>query len=415
LGVVMTQQKSNVDLKGKNPKGKISKKAERFSGHPDIVQMTVKIIQEAVFDGASDVHIEPQEKGANVRYRIDGVLHPVAELPEDIWLGVVSQIKTMAKMDLAEDRVSQNGRAQIKLEDKEVDLRVATFPTIMGEKCILKILDQNAASLHLEDLGFSSIDLRRFRNVVRKPSGLVIVAGPAGSGKTTTLYATLNAIKTTEKNIVTLEDPVEYRVKEINQGEIKSTAGLTYARVLNSVLRQDPDIIMIGEIDAPETAEMEIQASLAGRMVLSSLPTVNTVSTLTWLQNIGIKPFEISASVTAVVAQRLIRTVCPKCQEEYIPSQDILEVVNWQDKQVNYQHGQGCSYCMNSGFRGRTALFELLLVDKSIRELIISGATEDVILSTARQGGMKTLLENGLEKVEKGITTLEELIRIIQP
>jgi len=410
--VVVTQQKLSVDFGDKNPKEKNTRKTGRFAGHPDIAQMTIKIIREAVFDGASDVHVEPHENGASVRYRIDGILHSVAELPEDVLLGIVPQIKTMAKMDLAEDRIPQNGRARVKLKEREIDLRISTFPTIMGEKCVLKILDQSAASLHLEDLGFSGIDLRRFRNVVRMPSGLVIVAGPAGSGKTTTLYATLNAIKTTEKNIVTLEDPVEYRVKGINQGEIRPAAGQTYAKALNSVLRQDPDIIMVGEIDGPETAEMEIQASLAGRTVLSSLPAASTVSTLTWLQNMGIKPFEISASASAVVAQRLIRTVCPKCREEYIPSQDVLEVVNWQDKQMKFEHGRGCSYCMNSGFRGRTALFELLLIDKRVGELIVSGVSEDTILSAARQDGMKTLLENGLEKVKKGITTLEELITV---
>lgn len=414
LGVVMIPGELSVPKEIKDQGGKPTSKSYIISDQSKIVSLVDKIILEAVLDRASDIHIEPQDEGVDVRYRVDGILHLVGKVPKELQLAVISRIKIMAEMDIAEKRVPQDGRAQFKIADKDIDLRIATFPTILGEKLVLRILDRSAMTFHLQNIGLSDDNLRLFHGISRRPNALILIAGPMGSGKTTTLYATLNAIKTTERNIVTLEDPVEYRIKGINQGQISPKAGVTFARGLRSILRQDPDIIMVGEIRDVETAELAVRAALTGHLVFSTLYTMDAISTLTRLLDMGIEPFLVASSVSAVVAQRLIRTICPSCKEEYFPAKEILEIVGWQDKHQKLYHGRGCQACMHTGFKGRTALFEMLAVNQTVRELIMSKTASDVIRFSAQRAGMRTFMEDGLDKVVKGITTLEELLKTVQ-
>jgi type IV pilus assembly protein PilB len=319
----------------------------------------------------------------------------------------------MGDMDIAESRAPQDGRCHINMEGKEIEVRISTFPTIYGENVVLRILDQTTALMGLEDLGFSTEASRSYESLIKRPHGIILVTGPTGSGKTTTLYASLNSINCTEKNIITIEDPVEYRLKLIRQTQINPKAGVTFATAIRSVLRQDPDVIMVGEVRDPETAETAIRAALTGHLVFSTLHTNDAPGAITRLMDIGVEPYLISSSVMGVLAERLVRTICPKCKTRYQPEDEIaktLGIANVRD--VAFYRGKGCKHCWDTGYRGRIALFELLVVNDPIQDLILQRASSKMIRKVARETqGMKSLQEDGIDKVLKGVTTIDEVTK----
>ena len=385
---------------------------ERVSEQTPIVRLVDQLITEAVKDKASDIHIEPQKEDVNIRYRIDGILHNVSTLPKHLQLSVISRIKIMASLDIAERRTPQDGRIQIKLGEKDIDIRVSTFPTIFGEKIALRILDKSRAITNLVDLGLESENLARLRSLIRKPNGFVFIVGPTGSGKTTTLYALLHEINSPDKNIVTLEDPVEYEIKHINQGQINPKADVTFAKGLRSILRQDPNIIMIGEVRDLETAELAVRAALTGHLVFSTLHTMDAATSLTRLVDMGVEPFLISSSITGLVAQRLVRKICPKCKEEYKPSKELLKQIGWENKKnLKAYRGKGCKSCKQTGYKGRVGIFEVVAMNEEIKRLITSDNSANIVREEIRKSGAKSLQEDGLKKVSKGITTIEEILK----
>lgn len=372
------------------------------------------IIIKSVQDGASDIHFEPDQSSMRTRYRIDGVLHEVSSIPKNMQSAIISRLKVLGEMDIGESRVPQDGRFHFTSESKEIELRVSSFPTIYGESVVLRILDQSSSLIGLDELGFSKEIMKSYESLIRSPHGIILVTGPTGSGKTTTLYASLNSINSTKKSIVTIEDPVEYRLNLIRQAQINPKAGLTFANAMRSVLRQDPDVIMVGEIRDLETAQTAIGAALTGHLVFSTLHTNDASEGLTRLIDIGVKPYMASSSVVGVLAQRLVRTICPKCKESYKPETKIVKVLTiaGAENMVLYR-GKGCKNCWQTGYRGRVALFELLVVDEPIRDLMAQGAPSNIIRKMARETqGMKTLFEDGIQKAMKGITTLEEVMRL---
>jgi len=325
--------------------------SEGMAEEAPIIKLANLIIMQAIKDKASDIHIEPAEESVFIRYRVDGIMHESQEIPKHLQSALISRIKVMAKMDIAETRNPQDGRIQLKMENRNLDLRVSTFPTIHGENIVMRILDKAAVLLGLADLGFCEKDLKDFEKLVRHPNGIILVTGPTGSGKTTTLYAALSTINTVEKNIITIEDPVEYEIPLIRQTQINPKAGLTFANGLRSILRQDPDIIMVGEIRDKETADIAIQASLTGHLVFSTLHTNDAPGALARLLDMGIEPFLIVSSIIGILAQRLVRLICPKCKEKYSPSQEILADLRLASGQELYR-GKGCMQCHNTGFSG---------------------------------------------------------------
>jgi len=394
-----------------------SKKLEARSKEAPIIQLVNMLIVQGVKERASDIHIEPNEKGLLIRFRIDGMLHDIRTLPNTTKSAVISRIKILAKMDIAERRLPQDGRFQVKFGTREVDLRVSTIPTVLGEKVVLRLLDKSKGLIKLEQLGFIPEQLEEFKSIIYKPYGIILLTGPTGSGKTTTLYAALNEVNSKDKNIITVEDPVEYKLNRINQIQIKPKINLTFANALRSILRQDPDIIMVGEIRDTETAQIAVQAALTGHLVLSTLHTNDAASAVTRLIDMDVETFLISSSVIAVIAQRLVRVICEKCKEEYIPGKDVLSGLHIKansnsDGKVKLYKGTGCPFCKNTGYYGRTSIYELIVLDEDIRALIISKATSNIIKDTAIKKGMKTLKDSGLEKVLQGITTIEEVLRV---
>lgn len=394
-----------------------SKKLEAISKEAPIIQLVNMLIVQGVKDRASDIHIEPSKIGILVRFRIDGMLHDIRTLPNTIKSAVISRIKILAKMDIAERRLPQDGRFQVKFGTREVDLRVSTIPTVLGEKVVLRLLDKSKGLIKLEQLGFIPEQLEEFKSIISKSYGIILITGPTGSGKTTTLYAALNEVNSKDKNIITVEDPVEYKLDRINQIQIKPKINLTFANTLRSILRQDPDIIMVGEIRDSETAQIAVQAALTGHLVFSTLHTNDAASALTRLIDMDIETFLISSSVIGVIAQRLVRVVCEKCKEEYTPGKNVLSGLNIKDDsnndgKIKLYRGTGCSFCKNTGYFGRTSIYELVALDEEIRALIISKASSNIIKDTAIKKGMKTLKDSGLEKVMQGVTTLEEVIRV---
>ena len=394
-----------------------SKRLEAISKEAPIIQLVNMLIVQGVKDRASDIHIEPNEKGLLVRFRIDGMLHDVRALPNTIKSAIVSRIKILAKMDIAERRLPQDGRFQVKFGTREVDLRVSTIPTVLGEKVVLRLLDKSKGLIKLEKLGFIPEQLDEFKSVISKSYGIILITGPTGSGKTTTLYAALNQVNSKDKNIITVEDPVEYKLNRINQIQIKPKINLTFANTLRSILRQDPDIIMVGEIRDAETAQIAVQAALTGHLVFSTLHTNDAASALTRLIDMDVETFLISSSVIAVIAQRLVRVICEKCKEEYTPGKDVLSGLNIKtnskdDGKVKLYRGTGCSFCKNTGYYGRTSIYELIVLDEEIRSLIISKASSNIIKDAAIKKGMKTLKDSGLKKALQGITTIEEVLRV---
>ena len=373
------------------------------------------VIVQGVKDRASDIHIEPNESGLIIRFRIDGILHDIKNFPNKIKSAIISRIKILSKMDIAERRLPQDGRFQIKFGSREVDLRVSTLPTVFGEKAVLRLLDKSKGLIKLNSIGFLEKQLNDFKAIIGSSYGIILITGPTGSGKSTTLYATLNEINSKDKNVITVEDPVEYKLKRINQVQIRSKINLTFANTLRSILRQDPDIIMVGEIRDTETAEIAVQAALTGHLVFSTLHTNDAASAITRLIDMQVEPFLISSSVIGVIAQRLVRVICENCKEEYTPSEEVFEMLRKEtniDNNIKLYRGKGCPICKNTGYYGRTSIFELILLDENIRSLIVSKSHSSVIKNTALRNGLKTLRTCGLEKVLKGITTIEEVLRV---
>ena len=384
-----------------------------------IVKLTNLIIFEAVKAGASDIHIEPQEKKVVVRYRIDGVLRIFKELPATVKDSLVTRIKILANMDISERRRPQDGRIRVKVKGKKIDLRVNTVPTVYGEKVVMRIQEaEKYLNVRLEDLGFEPDDLQKYRRNIWKPWGMILVSGPTGSGKTTTLYASLMERNTPDVNIMTAEDPVEVSIPGINQVQVNERIGLTFAEVLRAFLRQDPDIILVGEIRDTETAEIAIRASLTGHLVFSTVHANDAPTTVTRLIDMGVEPFLVGSSLLLVVAQRLIRKLCPKCKEVADIPKDVMMKIGLikdpsEEVTVYKAHEGGCEYCNYTGYKGRTAVHELLEVDDELKTLIVRGATHDHIRQKAIERGMRTLYQSGLLKVKKGITSIEEVNRVL--
>ncbi len=387
-----------------------SKALEELAAEAPIVKFVNKTIIRALKERASDIHFEPDEKVLRIRLRVDGILRIVAEAPESMKTAVVSRIKILSKLNIAEKRKPQDGQFEMAVEGKKIDFRVSCFPTIYGEACVLRILDKTSVMIGLTDLGFLPETLIKFSALIRSPYGIILVTGPTGSGKTTTLYAALDSVRSEEDNIMTLEDPVEYHLPMIRQSQINPKAGLTFATGLRSILRQDPDIIMVGEIRDGETAEIAVQSALTGHLVFSTLHTNNACGALTRLIDMGIEPFLVSSTVIGVLAQRLARRICEFCKEPYhVVSQ--LSHLNLSTK-TNLFKGKGCPECNNTGYRGRVGLYELLIIDNNLRKMIIEKASSEDIQKFAVTKGFKLMRDDGLEKVKKGITTLEEVLRI---
>ncbi len=380
-----------------------------------IVKYVNLLITEAVADRASDIHIEPMENDVRIRYRIDGVLHEIRRSPKQLHPGVVARIKVMADMNIAEKRVPQDGRTGLELKGKSIDLRVASLPTIYGEKVVMRILDKTGALMSLHDLGLSESSLQAYSQSFTKPYGTILVTGPTGSGKTTTLYATLNVLNDMAKNIITVEDPVEYRLPLINQVQVHYKAGLTFASALRSILRCDPDIVMIGEIRDPESAKIAIESALTGHLVLSTLHTNDAPSALTRLLEMGIEPFLVASAVDCVVGQRLTRRLCERCKEEYEPEPSYLEKAGFpmDNGEVHFFRPKGCVACNYTGFAGRVGIYEILQVSEAVEALVARNAPHVEIAAQARKEGMRTLKEDGFLKVKDGLTSLDEVLRVI--
>jgi type IV pilus assembly protein PilB len=389
---------------------------EAEADNAPIVKYVNLLISEAVTDRASDVHIEPMENDVRVRFRIDGVLHEIRRNPRQVHPGVVARIKVMADMNIAEKRLPQDGRASVDIRGKPIDIRVASLPTIYGEKIVLRILDKSASLMSLEKLGFSEDTLESYSKSFGKPYGTIMITGPTGSGKTTTLYSTLNVLNTSKKNIITVEDPVEYRLPLINQVQVHYKAGLTFASALRSILRCDPDIVMIGEIRDPESAKIAIESALTGHLVLSTLHTNDAPSALTRLLEMGIEPFLIASAVDCVSSQRLTRRLCERCKEPYEPDPDFLEKVGftWDNGQEEVLfRPKGCPACNNTGFKGRIGIYEVLEVSENIERLVARNAPHVEIAEMAKSEGMRTMREEGFLKVKDGTTSIEEVLRVI--
>ncbi|HZZ28609.1 MAG TPA: ATPase, T2SS/T4P/T4SS family [Pirellulales bacterium] len=385
---------------------------EEIAGQSPVIRLVNYIVYNAVKEGASDIHIEPAEKCVRVRYRIDGSLYKSLEVPLHLLPAVTSRIKIMGSMDISERRLPQDGRVHVLLDGRKIDLRVSTFPTHRGEKTVIRVLDTRSVSLNLEDLGFGEDILSQFRAGIQAPNGIILVTGPTGSGKSTTLYAALNAISSMDNNVCTVEDPIEYHLPLINQFQVQERVGMTFSKALRTLLRQDPDVIMVGEVRDEETARTAIQAALTGHLVFSTLHTNDACSSITRLANIGVEPYLIAAALNMVLAQRLVRRVCPKCRQEYEPPRNIrkaLEKMGW-EHEVFFK-GVGCKHCRNTGFSGRIGIHELFILDDEIRDVIISSSALGTIQTLGRRKGMITLAHDGCRKVREGITTIEEVLQ----
>ena len=382
-----------------------------------IIKLVNLLITQAVNDRASDIHIEPGEKSLKVRYRIDGVLHEVMTPPKSVQNGIISRLKIMADINIAERRIPQDGRIGLKVQGKAIDIRVATLPTVFGEKVVMRLLDKSSVLLQLSDLGFLPDNFTRFQESFKKPYGMILVTGPTGSGKSTTLYATLNILNQTNVNIITVEDPVEYRLPGVNQIQTHAKAGLTFASALRSILRADPDIILIGEIRDRETAQIAVEAALTGHLVLTTLHTNDAPSSLTRLVEMGIEPFLVASSLDCALAQRLARKLCKKCKESYVPSEEELIAAKFPydpeaDLPTLYRP-VGCTTCGGTGYKGRMAIHEVMTISEDIERLVAERASSEEISKVARSQGMITLRQDGLEKVREGHTSIEEILRVV--
>ena len=391
-----------------------SQKIEEMSEGSPISNLVNMIILRAIRDKASDIHIEPDKKKLRIRYRVDGILYEVMTQKIDLHPAIASRLKVMANLDISERRMPQDGRIQVMVEGRAVDLRFSSMPGILGEKIVLRILDKKSAILDLNHLGFSEGTLSTFQRLLKRPFGLILVTGPTGSGKTTTLYAAINYLNSIEKNIVTIEDPVEYQMEIINQNQVKDSIGLTFSVILRHTLRQDPDIIMVGEIRDKETAEIAIQASLTGHLVLSTLHTNDSPSAMTRLLDMGIEPYLIASSLTGVIAQRLVRTICSKCKTLYYPSAAILEKYGWkEERHLQLAKGKGCPECYDSGYKGRMGLYEFLEITDDIQSLILTNPSLEELRRHLKDKGNINMEMEGIMKVREQVTTFEEVSRAV--
>ena len=382
-----------------------------------VVRYVNLLITQAIADRASDIHVEPTENDLRVRYRIDGVLHEIMRSPKKIQAGVVSRLKIMADINIAERRIPQDGRMSITHNGAKVDLRVATLPTVWGEKVVLRILDNKTALLSLGELGFSPANMERFSEGYSRPYGMILVTGPTGSGKSTTLYATLNIVSRPEINVITVEDPVEYRIPGINQVQVNAKSGLTFARALRSILRADPDVVLIGEIRDAETAQIAVEAALTGHLVLTTLHTNDAASAVNRLVEMGVEPFLVASAMDSVVAQRLCRRLCAKCKQEYTPTEEELVNVGFPwapgDALPTLYKAGGCAACSRTGYRGRMALHEVMPINEDIQRLTVARSSTDEIARTAKSAGMVPLRSDGWLKVSQGDTSIEEVLRVV--
>jgi type IV pilus assembly protein PilB len=382
-----------------------------------IVRLVNLLITQAVSDRASDIHIEPMERDLRIRYRIDGVLHEVMRSPKNIQNGLLSRLKVMADINIAERRVPQDGRVGLVVGGKAVDLRMATLPTVYGEKIVIRILDKTSALLKLEQLGFMEQPYTRYEEGFRKPYGTVLVTGPTGSGKSTTLYATLNIINSVDRNIITVEDPVEYRLAGISQMQVNPKAGLTFSTALRSILRADPDVVLIGEIRDRETALIAVEAALTGHLVLSTLHTNDAASAITRLIEMGVEPYLVASALDCIVAQRLARQLCDRCKKAYKPTEAELQTAGFSDEEVvsirELYRPEGCPHCGKTGYRGRLGLYEVMPVSEEIERLAAERRSSEEIRKLAMEQGMIPLRDDGLAKVRQGVTSLEEIFRVV--
>jgi general secretion pathway protein E len=380
-----------------------------------IIKLVNLIVAGAIKDRASDIHVEPYSGNLKIRYRIDGILYDTLSLPRRIQSPLISRIKIMAKLNIAEKRLPQDGRIEIKIADRLVDIRVSVIPTAFGERVVLRLLDKSANILMLSDLGMHDDRITLLDRLIKSPYGIILVTGPTGSGKTTTLYAALSTINRAEINIITIEDPIEYQMDGVGQIQVNPKIDLTFAAGLRSIVRQDPDVILIGEIRDRETAEIAIQSSLTGHLVFSTLHTNDAASAVTRLIDMGIEPFLITSSVIAIIAQRLVRVLCPHCKETYNPDKETLTNLGLELsvlKKNSFYRKKGCNLCMHTGYRGRTAIFEIMIVDDEIKRLVLKTSDANQINELALKRGMITLQKDGIDKVLNGITTTEEVLRV---
>jgi len=400
-----------------------AERLKKLAEEAPIVTLVNSIITKAVQNRASDIHFEPQEKSFFIRYRVDGVLSTVHILPKKVQLAITSRIKIMSNLDIAEKRLPQDGQVRLKILDKDIDLRISTLPSRFGEKLVMRVLDKTSFLLGLWQLGFTSDLQSEFETLISKPAGIILITGPTGAGKTTTLYAAISKIRSPDRNIITLEDPIEYellagksREVGVTQVQVNPKINLTFAAGLRSLLRQDPDVVMLGEIRDQETAEIAIRSALIGRLVLSTLHTADAPEAITRLTDMGIEPFLIASSIIAVVAQRLLHVLCEHCKEPYEPPPDALKRLRLhpeKGKPIIFYRTRGCKHCGNTGYFGRIGVFELMKIDDPIRELILRKVSTSSIRHQAKLAGMKSLWDNGLELVLGGITSMEEILRIL--
>jgi len=412
----ITELIKGIDFRGLGLDDERGVSAERLANVAEVapvVKLVNLLISSAITERASDIHLEPEDDGLHIRVRVDGLLRETAVLPKHLQSAVISRVKILSELDIADSRTPKDGRFRFTVNNREVDLRVSTFPTIYGENAVLRILDKSGGLMRLEDLGFTEEMLNQYRRATRRPYGLILVTGPTGSGKTTTLYATLAILNTQEKNIITIEDPVEYHLKMVRQSQVNPKAGLTFASGIRSILRQDPDIIMVGEIRDLETAQTAIQAALTGHLVLSTLHTNDAVGAIVRLLDMGVEPFLIASALVGVVAQRLVRSVCPRCKEPHAVPPHLLNSLGL-GLQVTFHRGRGCHFCRDTGYRGRVGIFEFLLMSDPQRELIMARASVAEMKRLALQEGMQELRTDGIRKAARGVTSLEEVLRATQ-
>lgn len=410
---VMTSiDESEIEIVRGEQEKEISEIAEMAEGSP-VINLTNMILLKAVRDGASDIHLEPQAQQFRVRIRIDGLLYELMSPKVEMHPAVVSRLKVMSNLDIAERRMPQDGRFQVNVDGRTIDLRFSSMPGIHGEKVVLRILDKSKTILDINKLGFGPALSERMKDLLRRPHGLILVCGPTGSGKTTTLYSAITLLNSLEKNIITIEDPVEYQLAGINQNQVKEAIGLSFARFLKHALRQDPDIVLVGEIRDRETAEIAVQASLTGHLVLSTLHTNDSPSVITRLLEMGIEPYLISSSLLASLAQRLVRTICPECKTSYYAPKGVLKELGLdQNKQARFSKGKGCAACYDSGFKGRAGLYELLEMDDGLKTLVLDNPTINALQGYLKKNGHQTLRGYGYGKVLEGLTTIEEVQRV---
>ena len=379
-----------------------------------VVQLVNQAIIRAVKEGATDIHLEPKEKELRSRFRIDGILHEGPTFPKNLQAAITTRIKIMANLNISESRLPQDGKIIFPVDKKHIDLRVSTLPNIFGENIALRILDKEKLVLGLEQLGFSPHNLSVFRDSILKSHGIILVCGPTGSGKTTTLYSALSYVNSKEKNIVTLEDPVEYELPELCQSQINLKQGFTFAGGLRAILRQDPDIILVGEMRDAETVEAAIRAAITGHLVFSTLHTNDAVGAIARLLDMGVEPYLLSSSLVAILGQRLVRCICPACKERVRPEEDLLKMVGMDEKSKGllFYQGKGCDRCYGTGYRDRIGIFEILPVSSFLASLIAKGTDSQTLKNRAKEEGMTTMMEDGLQKAVEGVTTLEEVVRV---